>query len=67
MDFSSNKETRVVDPHSKGHSVTSADPFHLVSQSALCASGEIVHVDPKGESLATTGSRLGETVDQICK
>ncbi|KAM1396671.1 hypothetical protein ACFX2I_014340 [Malus domestica] len=67
MDFSSNEETRVVDPHSRGHSVTSANPFHLVNQSALCASGEIVHVDPKGESLATTGSRLGETVDQICK
>ncbi|CAN6719133.1 unnamed protein product [Malus baccata var. baccata] len=67
MDFSSNEETRVVDPHSRGHSVTSTDPLHLVSQSALCASDETVHVDPKGESLAATGSRLGETVDQICK
>ncbi|KAB2620887.1 hypothetical protein D8674_039467 [Pyrus ussuriensis x Pyrus communis] len=60
-------ETKIVDPHSRGQIVTSADPFHLANQSALCAFGETIPVDPKGEDLADTGSRLGETVDQICK
>ncbi|KAM1109689.1 hypothetical protein EV2_009391 [Malus domestica] len=55
MDFSPYEETRVADPHSREHSVISADPC------------ETVPVDPKGEGLAATASGLGYIVDQICK
>ncbi|XP_021833271.1 uncharacterized protein LOC110773081 [Prunus avium] len=67
MDFSPYEETRVADPHSRETSVASTDSFHLVNDSAPCASNAAVPADPKGEDLVAAGSGLDDRGDRICK
>lgn len=65
MDFSPYEETTFADPHSRETSATSDNSFHLVSNTAPCASDATVPIGPNGDDFSAAEGKFPNKGDQI--